>query len=163
MGTADAPLPPPSGPPGARAPRLMLSMSDVDFGTVNIGAPAATGIVVVMNTGDLGSGPLAVMVGASGDFQARNNCQGRRLGLGETCVVTLQFAPTSPGAKMVTGKVSQSEGEPMALAFTARGTGRVAPDAAPVEAGRDGGGPEAAPDAASDRGEVRPAADAQGQ
>ena len=140
------PLPPlPDGPPAAR---LMLSLTDLDLGTVNIGA-MATNVVVVTNIGDLASAPLAVAVPASADFTSTTNCSARRLGIGETCAVTMQFVPTSVGAKTTTRTVTQMEGNPMPLTFTARGTGRLAPDAGPLDATR-GGGTDGAPDASPD-------------
>ena len=119
------------GPPAAR---LALSVAELDLGTVNLGSQA-TSAVVVSNTGDLATAPLAASVTAGADFQATNNCTGRRLGIGETCVVTLQFAPTSVGPKTATGQVSQTGGTP--LAFNARGTGRLAPDAGAQDARPD--------------------------
>jgi hypothetical protein len=152
---ADVPMKadmPPPITPGVKAPRLTPSTLDVDLGTVAIGS-MSTGFIVVTNAGDAASGPLAVMVTAPGDIRSQSNCMGRRLGPDETCVVTLTFLPATVGAKMGTGKINQTEGDPMALAFTVHGIGRLAPDAGPdvprdvsgLEAGRDGldSGPEA--------------------
>jgi hypothetical protein len=138
----------PRPPDGAPAARLALSLAELDLGTVNIGNQA-TNVVVVTNTGDRASAPLAASVAAAADFQASNNCAGRRLGIGETCAVTVQFVPTSVGAKTTMGQVAQTEGDTAALTFRARGTGRLAPDAGAPEAGRDAG-PDVPP-------EVRPA------
>jgi hypothetical protein len=148
----DAPLPSP--PPGPRAPRLALSVTDVDLGNVNIGTTSAPGIVVVTNTGDAASGPLAVSLAGPPEFTSTTNCTGRRLGLGETCVVTLRFAPTAMGVRTSMGKVSQTEGAAMELTFTTRGNGRLAPDggpdAPPDTAPRPDGAPDTAPDAGVD-------------
>jgi hypothetical protein len=149
----DTPPPPPDAPP---APRLALSVTDVELGTVAIGS-MATNVVVVNNTGDLASAPLTATLGPSADFKFTTNCNGRRLGIGETCVVTLQFVPTSVGAKSITGVVEQTEGAAMSRTFTARGTGRLAPDAGPMDATREAGAFDSAPadaprlDAAADR------------
>jgi hypothetical protein len=135
-------LPPrPRSPDGPPAARLMLSATDLDFGTVNIGNQA-TSVVVVTNTGDLPGGPLSAALAATSDFAATHNCGGRRLGIGETCVVTVRFAPTSTGVKTTTGQVNHPGGDPERLGFTVRGTGRLAPDAGPQDAAR-----ETAPDA----------------
>jgi hypothetical protein len=149
----DAPLPSP--PPGPRAPRLALSVTDVDLGNVNIGTTSAPGIVVVMNTGDAASGPLAVSLTGPPEFTSTTNCTGRRLGLGETCVVTLRFAPTAMGVRSAMGKVSQTEGAPMEQPFTVHGNGRIAPDGGPDAppadtAPRPDAAPETAPDAGVD-------------
>jgi hypothetical protein len=101
---------------------------------VNLGSQA-TNVVVVSNTGDLATAPLTASVTAGADFEATNNCAGRSLGIGETCVVTLRFAPISVGPKAATGQVSQTGGTP--LAFSARGTGRLGPDAGARDAGAD--------------------------
>jgi hypothetical protein len=135
---------PPPSPDGPLAARLLLSVMDLDLGTVNIGA-MATNVVVVTNAGDLASAPLSAMVGPTADFKSTSNCNGRRLGIGETCVVTMQFVPTSVGPKAVTGVVSQAEGATMSRTFTARGTGRLAPDAG-MDATREVGGSDGAPD-----------------
>jgi hypothetical protein len=137
----------PRPPDGAPAARLALSVAELDLGTVNIGSQASS-VVVVTNTGNRASAPLAASVAAAGDFQSSNNCAGRRLGIGETCAVTLQFVPTSVGAKTTMGQVAQTEGDTTALTFRARGTGRLAPDAGALDAGRDAGAdvpPEARP------------------
>ena len=137
----DTPPPPQDGPPGAR---LALSVTDLDFGAVNIGAMAMNA-VVVSNTGDLATAPLTVTLGPSADFKSTNNCSGRRLGIGETCAVTMQFVPTSVGQKAITGVVAQAEGAAMSRTFTARGNGRMAPDAGPMDASREAGGADRPP------------------
>jgi hypothetical protein len=157
MGTdaaVDGPKKLDGGPPGVPAPRLGLSTMDVDVGTVNIGA-TGTGFVVVSNNGDAPSGPLAVMVNAPPDFHPRNNCMTRRLGPGETCVVTLDFQPTSVGMKTATGKVNQTEGDQTPLNFTAHGVGRLPPDAGP-DVPRDVAGAEAARDVGAESAPPEP-------
>jgi hypothetical protein len=86
------------------------------------------------------------------DFRGRSNCAGRRLTAGETCVVTIDFQPTTVGAKMATGQVTQTEGAPMPVSFTVRGAGRLPPDAAPDMAPRDAADAavDVAPDSARD-------------
>jgi hypothetical protein len=116
-----------SPPPAAHGPRLLLSVTDLDLGTVAIGA-SASNVVVAMNTGDAQTGALAVTVAAAVDFHSTTNCNGRRLGPGETCVVTLVFEPQAVGMKSTTGSVG-GVGTP--APFTVRGTGRLAPDAGP--------------------------------
>ena len=131
---------------------------DVDVGTVAIGA-TGTGFVVVSNNGDAPSGPLAVMVTAPPDFHPRNNCMARRLGPGETCVVTLDFQPSSVGMKTATGNVHQTEGDQTPLNFTGHGVGRLAPDAGPDVArdlGGDLGGAEAPRDVAPETAPPEP-------
>jgi hypothetical protein len=140
-------------PPGARAARLSLSASDVDLGTASIGLAPTTGIVVVTNTGDAMSGPLAAMVTAPADFHPSNNCMGRTLGPSETCVVTIAFQPTSVGMKMGSGKVNQTQGDPMTLSFTFHGVGRLAPDAGP-DVARDVTPSDALRDATADQAEA---------
>ena len=96
---------------------------------------------------------LTATLPAGGDIQATSNCPGRRLGIGETCAVSLRFTPTSVGAKMASGQVAQTAGDVAPLPFSARGTGRLAPAAAPSDATRDAGLPEAPVDAAPGDGD----------
>jgi hypothetical protein len=145
--------PAPRAPDGAPAARLTLSTTDLDVGTINIGAQG-TGVVVVTNVGDLPSAPLAASLAAAADFQATHNCA-RRLGIGETCVVTVRFSPTTVGAKTTTGQVSQTEGDTRPLTFNARATGRLAPDAGP-DAAREAGA-DAPPRDATPTSDARPA------
>ena len=146
-GDRTATTPSPDGPP---APRLELSDTDIDFGTVNIGATGVR-VVVVTDTGDQPTAPLSVTMGPAADFKATNNCDGRRLGIGETCVITLQFLPMSTGIKTISGVVRQSQGPEMSRTFAGHGTGRLAPDAGLPDAGG-----EAGVDAGADADDARP-------
>lgn len=119
-----------SGPPTASGPRLTGSVTEIDFGAVPLGT-LVTNFLVVTNGGGTQSAPLAAMLPMTADFRARTNCSGRRLASQETCVVTIEFQPTTVGPKMAAGQVSQAEGTPMPVSYTVRGAGRIPPDAAP--------------------------------
>jgi hypothetical protein len=137
-------------PPG---PRLLAAPAEVDFGTVNIGSPARELAVVITNAGDAPTAALSTQLMAVPALRLRSNCDGRALMPEETCVVTARFEPTAVGPQLASGSVDDGAGGSDPVMFTARGVGRVGPDAGVVDAavpreagmdvGRDVGGQDA--------------------
>ena len=121
---------PPDGPPGAR---LVLSVTDLDFGTVNIGAQA-TNVVVVTNIGDPGQRPAGGERGRRRRFpghqQLRRPPPGHRRDLRRHGAVRPHL-----GRRQDDHRPGQPDrGRPQPSTFTARGTGRLAPDAGAQDA-----------------------------
>jgi hypothetical protein len=117
-------------PPG---PRLLVAPAEVDFGNVNIGAPARELPVVITNAGDMPTAPLSAQLMAVPSLRLHSNCQGRSLMPEETCVVTAQFEPTAVGPQQASAVVDDGAGGSEPVMFTAKGVGRVGPDAGAVD------------------------------
>jgi len=116
-------------PPGTPTPRLMGFPLDIDFGTVNTGSAARTNAVVITNIGDAPTRPLEATLSSASDIKLTTNCVRRMLRPEETCVVTAEFEPRMVGVSMATGSVDDGAGGLTPITFTARGTGRLGPDA----------------------------------
>jgi hypothetical protein len=118
-------------PPGTPVARLMAAPVDFDFGTVNTGTSRANPVVIT-NVGDAQSGPLQANLASGADLRLTTNCLGLRLHAGETCVVTATFEPHAMGPQMASGMVSDGSGTSFGVvSFTAKGIGRIGPDAGP--------------------------------
>ncbi len=109
----------------APAPALTLAPNAAqDFGSVTLGALAATRIVTISNTGTAQMTGLAAT--ASGrDFSATGTCAST-LAIGASCTVTLRFMPTVVGAASGSLSVaSNAAGSPGTMALS--GTGAPVP------------------------------------
>ena len=109
----------------ARLPRLVVAPGTGDFGDTVVGQSSS----IVFTATNVGAGRLVVsaadLVGPdSGAFvMTADGCAGRSLGHGETCTVTVTFAPTALGdrsAELVVA--SDLGGDPQRVALTGRGT-----------------------------------------
>jgi len=76
-------------------PDISLSPSNLIFPAQGVGTTSSPQTITVTSNGD---SPLIIgTVTLSGEFTQSNSCSGATLGPGETCTITVTFAPTSPG------------------------------------------------------------------
>jgi hypothetical protein len=77
------------------APAVTLSASSLDLGSTRIGTPTAAQPVVITNSGtaDLNVANVAVTGTDATDFTAQGGCVGVAIAPGNTCTVTVVFAP----------------------------------------------------------------------
>jgi HYDIN/CFA65/VesB-like, Ig-like domain len=100
-------------------PRFRISGTRLDFGDVPVGETSPDQQVAVTN---IGLAPVVVSMagGAGGDFGGFQDCQGKTLAPGDTCHISYQFTPPSPGPD--SGSTSGSiNGQPFAFDFTGNG------------------------------------------
>jgi FHA domain len=118
------------GDPAATEPSAGVALefgSNVNCGTVTVGdRQACNGAVTITSTGDRALHITRLeLVGAHGsDFDAQD-CVGQRLDHGETCAVTVWFAPTAAGSREAELVIHQNVPPPdtgtrVALAGTGR-------------------------------------------
>jgi hypothetical protein len=95
--------------PGA----LTITPGAHDFGAVALGAPPSGQTFTVENSGDAPTGVLDVTLGGAdaGDFvHGADTCSGAALPPGQSCTVSIGFAPASAGARSATLSVSGTPG-----------------------------------------------------
>lgn len=93
---------------------LAITPSTKDFGMVQQMMLGATQIFSIQNTGQATTGVLSTMLsGADGPNYSTlaNNCNGHTLMAGDVCSVTIQFAPVTPGNKLVSLSITGANGE----------------------------------------------------
>ncbi len=93
---------------------LTITPSTKDFGSVQQMMLGGSQIFSIQNTGQATTGALSTTL--SGDDSPNfsilaNNCNGHTLAGGRHCSVTVQFAPVTPGHKLVSLSVSGATGE----------------------------------------------------
>ena len=117
----------------ALAPSVCFSTSSVNFGSIGVGTTSSVQSVTITNCG---SAALTVsdffLTGANtGDFIIVSTpCKGIPISTGNTCVVTLQFAPTAGGLRSANlALVDDASGSPQLLSLTGNGS-LSQPDAA---------------------------------
>jgi len=118
-----------SGTVSAPAPAVTANPSAVAFGTQTIGAPAATQIVTLANTGNVALTLNGIAVSGAATVTIANKTCGTTLAVGANCTVTLAFAPTASGAAAATLAVT-SNAAPLQVSIS--GTGTTAPAAKPA-------------------------------
>lgn len=82
----------------ATGPQLSITPSPQDFGAVIMGATSSRTLQVV-NSGTAGSVTTAITGTNTGDFAVTANTCGGTIAAGVTCSVTVQFGPTTLGAR----------------------------------------------------------------
>ncbi len=93
---------------------LTITPSTKDFGMVQQMMLGATQIFSIQNTGQATTGVLTTtLAGADGPNYSTlaNNCNGHTLLAGDICSVTIQFAPVTPGNKLVSLSITGANGE----------------------------------------------------
>ena len=93
---------------------LAITPSTKDFGSVQQMMLGGTQIFSVQNTGQATTGALTTTLAGddSPNFSIlANNCNGHTLMGGDTCSVTVQFAPVTPGNKLVSLSVAGATGQ----------------------------------------------------
>jgi FG-GAP-like repeat/Cep192 domain 4/Protein of unknown function (DUF1573) len=103
-------------------PEANLSVTSLTFTSQTVGTISAAQAITLTNAG---SAPLSItQISASGDFASTNTC-GTSLGAGNTCQVSVTFAPTTAGARSGTVSISDdASNSPQAV--TLSGTGVTA-------------------------------------
>jgi len=93
----------------ATTPGALTATSPIAFGSVTVGSPAGAQTITVTNTGGTPAGPLVTALTGSAEFSivsGGNGCQGTTLSAtgtpGATCTISVNFTPTSSGAKTAT-------------------------------------------------------------
>ena len=90
-----------AAPPTVPTPVATLSATSLSYGDTVVGTSSAAQTVTLAN---IGTAPLSISgIAASGDFSQTNTCAGT-LPAGQTCVVTVAFAPSAAGSR--TGSVA---------------------------------------------------------
>jgi hypothetical protein len=98
---------------------FMISPTRFDFGRVQTGTKSSDQQVTVTNISS-SSVTVSMAGGAGGDFGGFQDCQGKTLAPGDTCHISYQFTPPSPGPD--SGSTSGSiNGQPFAFDFTGNG------------------------------------------
>jgi F5/8 type C domain/Pectate lyase superfamily protein/Abnormal spindle-like microcephaly-assoc'd, ASPM-SPD-2-Hydin len=113
--TTSVPL---SGTGVAPGPIVSASPAGLTFAATVVGSSPATQAVTVSNTGTTTATVSAVS--ATGDFSQTNNCS--TLAVGASCALTVQFTPTTSGAR--TGAVtvtSNANNSPTSIALSGSG------------------------------------------
>ena len=93
---------------------LTITPSTKDFGMVQQTMLGATQIFSIQNTGQATTGVLTTMLAgadAPNYSTLANNCNGHTLLAGDVCSVTIQFAPVTPGNKLVSLSITGANGE----------------------------------------------------
>ena len=128
------------------APGLVFTPAAYDFGTVFTGKTASQPFTLT-NSGGAATGPLTVSLSSFGSpefFITSNTCTGTSLGPGQTCTVTVRFAPVGPGGvPTMLNAVSKTPAAAatagiVGAAWRPTSTGPIAPTARPGPA-RSGG------------------------
>lgn len=111
---------PPIDAPDLDPAALAITPETSDLGSVQIGE-TGTASFTVTNMGEDVSGTIsAVVTGANaGEFSAQNGCS--TLNGGDSCTVTVTFAPTSAGSKMASLVVNGSPGGSVSSTLTGLG------------------------------------------
>ncbi|MBZ5656962.1 MAG: FG-GAP-like repeat-containing protein [Acidobacteriia bacterium] len=92
---------------------IKLSPTALKFGTVKVGQSGSPLPVTVTNISPAAvtiTGPgIAIAGAAAADYSQTNNC-GSSIGAGQSCTVTVKFAPTKTGARNATLQVNDNGG-----------------------------------------------------
>jgi hypothetical protein len=115
-----------AGPAAAKPkpPVLTFTPSSYDYGEVTTGETASQRFTLT-NSGRKATGKLKVTLeGAAGFTLTRDRCSGTKLRPGKSCVVKVQFAPTSLGTVTATlTAASKKHGATATVALTGAGGG----------------------------------------
>ena len=106
---------------------LALSTATWDFGSVAVGARSAPLRITVTNSGTGETGALTVTIGGGPPEEfslASDECSGRELGGGATCLVDVELLPASFGTHEAVLTVSEAGGGRIVASL--RGTGTIA-------------------------------------
>jgi lysyl endopeptidase len=112
----------------AGAPELAFSPSSLDFGEVVVGEASPPQIATLSNLGGDAAAELAFELSGSEGFTFDATDCGTSLPAGESCEVSVVFAPIAPGAAQATLEASSHLGGAAELAL--EGTGAVLADLA---------------------------------
>jgi hypothetical protein len=116
---------------GAASPAFSVSPSGKDFGSQATSTPSSAQAFTVTNVGtsalDIGSVTLSGP-GTSQFAITSDGCTGEDVGPSSTCVVSVDFEPTSSGAKSASLSFSDdASGSPQSLALSGTGVSATAP------------------------------------
>ncbi|HEY5239893.1 MAG TPA: choice-of-anchor D domain-containing protein, partial [Polyangiaceae bacterium] len=103
---------------------LVASPPSESFGTVAVGATSAPVTVAFSNTGSGATGVLASTItggNAAAFAVASDGCSGQTLATGQTCQVTVHFAPLAAGAQQANLTVADQHGSVAIVALTGQG------------------------------------------
>jgi len=105
--TPPAPLPPPP------APRSCPQTAPFNFCDEPTGGATPTQVFTLTNTGTAAVTSLSISISGTdpGDFQAPSNNCGTSLGVGDSCSINLDFAPTLAGGRFATLSVTDAAGD----------------------------------------------------
>jgi len=101
---------------------LSFTLSNVAFGSVDVGASSASQIVTVTNTGAAAISIVEIAVGGPNpaSFVFANNCI-TSLAPGNTCTIHRHFAPTTTGPLTAYITVTSSPHSPQTITLTGTG------------------------------------------
>ena len=103
---------------GIAAGALAISPSVAQFADTVVGTTSAATTFMVTNGGGTPSGALATALASTGDVRvAADDCAGHVLAPGAACAITAVFAPTSPGVKSASLRVTGNPGGAIAAAL----------------------------------------------
>ena len=108
------------------APSVLLSSTNVGFGTQPVGTSSAAQSVTVTNNGNA---PLNIAsLSISGDFTSGGCGAGTIVAAGGACTINITFTPTAVGARTGTITIgSNAAGSPHAIALSGTGGAPLAP------------------------------------
>lgn len=106
-------------------PAIALSRTSVAFGNQQVGTTSAAQSVTVSNAGG-GTLSISAVAANNGAFATAGNCVGASLANGQSCTVSVTFAPTAAAAVNATLAITHNAaGSPATVALA--GTGTTAP------------------------------------
>lgn len=104
---------------GMATPSLTAS-STVPFGSIMVGQMASLGVTVT-NSGTTTSGTITVTAPTGAFSITTDTCAGDTVPAGDTCTVTVQFAPTATGAQASSIVLNATPGGPRTVNLTGTG------------------------------------------
>ncbi len=113
-----------TGTDGGMGVMLTIEPALQNFGDVVVGETSADAMFTVTNAGTAVSPALASVISGSGYEIVADMCAGMTLSAGGTCMITVNFTPSGPGA--ASGSLTVSAGTASAMA-TLEGTGLTDP------------------------------------
>jgi hypothetical protein len=103
---------------------LSMNPTSADFGSTAVGSTSSAQMLTITNTGGSPSGMMSTSITGvdAADFaNVADTCHNQVLGAGQQCQVTIEFAPSSDGAKNATLSVSATPGGAPSAALSGTG------------------------------------------
>ena len=105
---------------------LVVAPASADFGAVTPGSSSGNTTFTIANPSGTATAPLAVALGGTNpaDFtKIADTCTGNAIAAGQTCAISVRFAPMAPGAKSASLTVAASAANATTAALTGTGVG----------------------------------------
>jgi hypothetical protein len=115
---------------------LDITPAMYDFGPIGLGSSSVTHDFTVRNVGGSPSGTIATSLTgvAAGQYDITSDgCNGMTLAVGASCVVKVEFNPTSTGAKAASLRVAATPGGTVTSALTGTGVNPMGMSISPTD------------------------------